>query len=376
MAENLDSELATNIKAAKTKRMHFAFVAKGGGDGALVLAKGKVPPALITVAKKKSGGTQVIQGACFGEDGKIVFEMAHEPPATMEAALKKVIQRDAGISQHCICRRGTNPDLVEGNVTEPPVAPGGIPKAPPPAPSPPPMKQPTAQPTAKQSSEKAEPPDAVWKRKDAALVPQLKTVLAKGGELATKVAADYKTARALTGEKKYAEAVTRLDAISAAILAATAAEKSAGKPTGSEPGKTAEKGRLSLVKLGKARLEWRTVLKQSRVGIKRVQGALRREFGADAEQQPKLANALKQLDSISADFNEELGARLDDVLNAKDDPQRQTATTIARTMMDKFTRKIDGNEVMAALDGNSLVPDTKIIKPMRDKLREISTALG
>ena len=35
MAKDFDSELATNIKAANTKRMHFAFVAKGASDGAL-----------------------------------------------------------------------------------------------------------------------------------------------------------------------------------------------------------------------------------------------------------------------------------------------------------------------------------------------------
>ena len=122
MAE-IDSELAANVKVAKTKRMRFAFIAKGASDGRYVLAKTKVPPVLITAAKKKSGGTQVIQGACFGEDGKLVFEMAKEP-ATLEAALKKVIQRDAGISQHCICRQGTDPDLAESNAPEQPGAAG------------------------------------------------------------------------------------------------------------------------------------------------------------------------------------------------------------------------------------------------------------
>ena len=122
MAKDIDSELATNIKAAKNKRMYFAFVAKGSSDGALVLSKTKVPPALITDAKKKSGGTQVFKGACFGEDGKLVFELAKEPPATMDAALKKVVQRDAGLTQACVCRVGTNPDLADdGGTADAPV---------------------------------------------------------------------------------------------------------------------------------------------------------------------------------------------------------------------------------------------------------------
>jgi serine/threonine protein kinase len=122
MAKDIDSELATNVKAAKNKRMYFAFVAKGSSDGALVLSKTKVPPALISDAKKKSGGTQVFKGACFGEDGKLVFELAKEPPATMDAALKKVVQRDAGLTQACVCRVGTNPDLADdGGTADAPV---------------------------------------------------------------------------------------------------------------------------------------------------------------------------------------------------------------------------------------------------------------
>jgi hypothetical protein len=113
MPTDIDSELAANVKVAKTKRMHFAFVAKGSSDGALVLAKSKVPPALITDAKKKSGGTQVFKGACFGEEGKLVFELAKDPPATLAAALKKVIQRDAAITMPCICRVGADPDLAD-----------------------------------------------------------------------------------------------------------------------------------------------------------------------------------------------------------------------------------------------------------------------
>ncbi len=143
MGKDVESELAANIKTAKTKRMYFAFVPKGGSDGALVLAKTKISPVMIGEAKTRSGGTQVVKGACFGEDGKLVFEMGKEAPATMEAALKKVIQRDAGIAMHCICRVGTSPDLLEDGEAghAPPPPPGSIQKpvtqgSPPP---PPPM---------------------------------------------------------------------------------------------------------------------------------------------------------------------------------------------------------------------------------------------
>lgn len=78
----LEEELTTGLKAAKGKRMYFAVVLKGGADGALILSKQKIPPGSIADAKKKSGGSAVIKGDCFGEDGKHVFEVAKGPPPT------------------------------------------------------------------------------------------------------------------------------------------------------------------------------------------------------------------------------------------------------------------------------------------------------
>ena len=56
--------------------------------------------------------------------------MAHEPPATMEAALKKVIHTETGLTQVCVCRRGTNPDLADDNAPPQPTPPTAPPKVP------------------------------------------------------------------------------------------------------------------------------------------------------------------------------------------------------------------------------------------------------
>lgn len=111
--EELDLELVTGLKQAKSKRMYFAAVMKGGADGALLLSKTKVPPKDIAEAKKKCGGSAVIKGACFFEDGKYVFETAKEPPATLANALKIIARRDSGMTISAICRKGTSPDLAD-----------------------------------------------------------------------------------------------------------------------------------------------------------------------------------------------------------------------------------------------------------------------
>ena len=66
MAKDVDSELAANLKAAKTKRDVFSRSSpRGANDGGLVLAiGGKVAPVMINDAKKKSGAsTTVFKGA-------------------------------------------------------------------------------------------------------------------------------------------------------------------------------------------------------------------------------------------------------------------------------------------------------------------------
>jgi hypothetical protein len=115
--EELDAELAAGLKQAKGKRMYFAVVLKGGADGALIVGKQKVPPTAIAEAKKKCGGSAVIKGACFGEEGKHIFEVAKEPPATLANALKLIARRDSGLSIHPECRVGSDPDLRDEEET-------------------------------------------------------------------------------------------------------------------------------------------------------------------------------------------------------------------------------------------------------------------
>jgi hypothetical protein len=117
--QELDADLVNGLKQAKSARLYFAVVLKGGADGALIVSKQKIPPTEIAAAKKKSGGSAVLKGACFYEDGKYVFEMAKDPSATLPNALKTIAKRDAGLTIQPICRKGTNPDLLDDDVKGP-----------------------------------------------------------------------------------------------------------------------------------------------------------------------------------------------------------------------------------------------------------------
>src|SRR5262245_6445727 len=94
-----DPKLAAALKLAKSASKDapilFTMVPKGTNDGLLIVSKNKISSGDISQAKKKCGGTTHLSGRCFMEDGKLVFEMGKEPPATMAKALKEIMIRDA-----------------------------------------------------------------------------------------------------------------------------------------------------------------------------------------------------------------------------------------------------------------------------------------
>lgn len=116
--QQLDEDLIKGLKEAKAKRVYFAVVLKGASDGALIVSKQKVQPGPINEAKKKCGGSVVLKGACLYEDGKYVFELGTEPPATLPNALKTIAKRDSGLTIQAICRKGTDADLLDGDAAK------------------------------------------------------------------------------------------------------------------------------------------------------------------------------------------------------------------------------------------------------------------
>jgi hypothetical protein len=116
-----DEKLAAALKqaksAAKGSEFFFAVVIKGG-DSVLLVDKKKVSPKDIADAKKRCGGTSVVEGRCFGADGKLVFETRKEPPSTLATALKEAMKRDAGVTLAVDTRQGTDADKSEMETQE------------------------------------------------------------------------------------------------------------------------------------------------------------------------------------------------------------------------------------------------------------------
>jgi hypothetical protein len=120
---DIDADLAVGLKAAKGKKMFFAFIPKGGGDGKLIVSKTKIPPKDIAAAKKEIGGGAPVTGKCFGPTSDMAFFVAKPVSGSMDAAVKKVAKRDAGLGVVATFQVAQDADADEADAGAPGAAP-------------------------------------------------------------------------------------------------------------------------------------------------------------------------------------------------------------------------------------------------------------
>lgn len=93
----VDKQLATMLKAAMKKRMHFVAVVKSPAEGKLFVSKTKVDKDSVAEAKETLGGGRSFKGQCQGKNGKLVFMVSKEPPATLGPVLQRYAKVYAGL---------------------------------------------------------------------------------------------------------------------------------------------------------------------------------------------------------------------------------------------------------------------------------------
>jgi hypothetical protein len=105
----IDRDLASALKLAKTKPMRFVLVIKSPGEGTLIVSKNAIKTNAIEEAKESLGGGQVFKGRCSGnEKGVLVFETAKDPPNGFVKTVRAVIKRDAGLLLDVDARRAAD----------------------------------------------------------------------------------------------------------------------------------------------------------------------------------------------------------------------------------------------------------------------------
>lgn len=414
-----DKELATALRQAKSKPMFFAFIAKGT-EGKLLVEKKKVSAKDISDAKKELGGGMIFRGRAKGEEGTIVFELAKEAPGTLAALTKKIIKRDAGLTLDVEYRVAADLE-EEGEETQTEeVAQESVPPAPPVAQDQaatrfssrlkalaPVLSKAEAANAAVATQAKGEiaaanklflakqyddanaaldraealikqafasqgsaappsapppPPDSADKRamgRVKALEPVLKKVATMDSPQAKQVMQAFKQVTDSLAKKDFASANSGLDTVESLIKLVM----------------TAQSGGVSLVKLGKARVEWNGVRQHAVSEFERLKNILQAEYKGDPDEQETLTKAMQRLDSMVATMNEELGNELDKVLNA-DPAQRPSLTATAKSVLARFKNFVETDKLMSVIDGIEYAPDMQVAAPLRAKLNDISAALG
>ncbi|MEX0348147.1 MAG: hypothetical protein AB3N15_01895 [Paracoccaceae bacterium] len=139
--------------------------------------------------------------------------------------------------------------------------------------------------------------------------------------------------------------------------------------------KASAKNGLSLVKLGKARIEWTQTRDLALADLERLKAHIKNEYADMPEVTSEVTNALGMLDKSLSVFQANLHDQLDEVLNASEDAV-DNCVKAARKTIGVFNKQVASDPVLGALDGNDILPDIQITEPIRNKLNEIATALG
>jgi hypothetical protein len=428
------TDLVSALKIAKTKPMCFAFVAKGN-DGKLLVEKKRVPPKEAEAAKKECGGGTIYTGRCVTEDGTLVFEVAKEPPANLAELIKKIIKKESKLTLDVAVRvRADSSEDEQGEVESvtpvPPAPPGtegtvqpapqateagghevmqrlnamtadikaalagpnktavqtrfvavntqikgkdfvaaaktldeleGLVKAPRPTESAGPLGQST--PPAPPGTDSGG--HEVMKRLNA-MTADIKAALA--GPNKTAVQTRFVAVNMQIKNKDYVAAAKTLDELEGLIKAPRPMESGGTGPQGD--------GKFSVMKLGKARIEWGQLASKAVADIGTLLELIDDEFGDDVAQKDQLASAKKRVEKLVADLKDELSPALDNVLNGKDETQRKPLIETAKGILAKYVKIVQSDPIMTNLDGNEVMPEMQVAGPMQSKLQEIAAALG
>lgn len=362
-ATKVDEELVEGLSKAKKSPRNFALIVKGAAPVKLLIKKKNIKDADLQKAKAEAKGTDSIVGVIEGSGSEFVFKVqGDKEPSVLAMKIKEMIGEETGMTVKArwelvkeLPKLPDDENDSSGQGTQQP-APGTQPTTSPQnesipnAPSPP-------------------PPPAINANQLLAtmnkLSPQVQAAVKnfpdRRNDFAQTVAAFQKQMKGEQLEEARASLAKLIE-----LLKSLAAPSSQAQP---------QAAKFSLVKLGKARIEWASVRDKAVADIKRLKDAIGEEFGNDTEQAQPLASAFAKLDGVMQQLEVRLPESLDAILNG-DETTRNELITSARQMLSALNRLCEEDEIVAELDGNEVLEGFAVVGPMRAKLAEIAAALG
>lgn len=348
----VNAELTNALKAAKTKPMSFAFVAKGS-EGRLLVDKKKIVPKDVDKAKKECGGGTIYKGRCLMEEGTLFFEVPKEPPGNLAALIKKIIKSDAGLTLDVAVR--VNADLLESEHGEADTAEGAAMGETPPPPPP----QPQADTAAAHAG--ADPRAAAVMKRLNSLTADIKAAIA--GPNKARVQTLFVTVNGAIKTKNFEQAEKTLDELEPLV-----------KPTpGGGPSKSQEAAPVLAPEFSqfwtKAKTAWQNALDTVNGQLESLRGQL---AGANDPDLKRIAEF--GLNAITSDHKVPLQTAILDV-DATADNAKEKAIDRALDRVREFRAHIDTDERVEACENNPWGVKVTIRSELDGALSQLEHAL-
>lgn len=339
-------DLKAKLAASRQKALNFGLsLATKPEQSAMLIHRSLKPEKLQKDAKKIGGSPKVACGTVECKGKLVMLTCFNDPPSTAAKRLKVFLKFATGDSMKIQIMDSAG-NVVEsdddGEQNEAPGAPSVTDNAP----------------------DEASVEDGLAAKLDAVLkklAPKIKEALTANPRAKVPILKLMQAIKSAGAEGDAEAAKKRLGQLSDVLA------KVIGEGGGSKP--------LSLVKLGKARIEWPDTRKVALGELGRLKAQIESDYADVPDAVGEVNKAIKMLDDSFSTFNEKLHDQLDEVLNASEQ-DRKTHVDAARDMITKFTKHVESDPIISALDGNDILPDVSIAAPIKVKLQEISAALG
>jgi hypothetical protein len=349
----LDEDLIEGLSKAKKSPRNFALIIKGAAPVKLLVKKKKIKDADLQKAKTEAKGTDYIVGVIEGSGSEFVFKVLGEKePSVLTTKIKEMIGEQADMTVKARW------ELVK----ELPQLPDDE------------KEGPTGE--SKESTTSSDAlVDLVERKKQLtdqlkALAPSMQKAIAAQPQQRDAILTAAGTVKSgLAGETTSAS----LDAAQASLTALQELLEAVDKASATQSGSGT--GKISVMKLGKARIEWVSVRDKAVADMKQLRAAIAAEFASDGDQAQALNAALKELDRVMNNLVVNLPEELDKILNAEETARVGLIRT-ARETLESLNVLFATDPIVSELDGNEVLPDFLLVAPVRSKLGEISAALG
>jgi hypothetical protein len=340
-----DDDLSKGLSKAKTAKadnpMFFLLVLKGS-EGVLVVDRKKITTAQIAAAKKRSGGTTLVKGVCYGEDGRLIFETPEKPAPAWSVAARKSAKDHASQTISPVFRLGRDPDTLPDALDE------------------------------EETEETTPAPTVKPEGKVAGAERYLKLKTAVTPALAKLKAANPKAAAVIQGVLDKAQGFADNQDFAKATALVEQAVKAVTQALATTPPKTTSEVPTGKVALEVLRNELRTVRMQAIRGVTELITKLR---ASGAPQSKEIAEVIKKLATAMPAELETILQQLDTAVKANDSA---TATKMHGEVQRTAKGWMDFLKVNAkTIEGCEKNPwkvNVRIADPVRNSLKSILAA--